>query len=192
GFRRVAMSKPHFNARDLLGKKPEKPYPDYPLFPHSNGCWAKKIRGKLHYFGPWRDPEGALENYNREKDDLHAGRKPRGAAEAEGLTVYHLTAKFLTTKLHLRDAGELSPRTFNDYAAVCQLLVKQFGRGRLVEDLRPDDFEQLKAALAKRWGLVRVGNVINMVRVVFNYAEKNGLLDRRLVYGEGFKRPSKE
>ena len=57
--------------------RPSKPYADYPLTSHPCGQWCKKIRGKLYYFGPWNDPDGALKNYRARKDDLHAGRTPR-------------------------------------------------------------------------------------------------------------------
>jgi hypothetical protein len=40
--------------------RPNKPNPDFPLFAHAAGVWAKKIRRKLHYFGPWGDPDGSL------------------------------------------------------------------------------------------------------------------------------------
>ena len=39
--------------------KPTKPNAGFPLFAHQNGQWAKKVRAKLHYFGPWRDAAGA-------------------------------------------------------------------------------------------------------------------------------------
>ncbi|HEY1381021.1 MAG TPA: tyrosine-type recombinase/integrase [Gemmataceae bacterium] len=170
--------------------KPAKPYPDFPLFPHATGRWAKKIRGRFVYFGPWSDPDGALAKYLAEKDALHAGRTPQPPAEA--LTVHVLAGRYLTTKKRKLDAGELSPRSFADYTATCKGIIKAFGKARLVADLRPEDFEKLRAALAKKWGPVRLGNEVNRVRMLFRYGQENGLLNTPIVFGEGFQRPTRK
>src|SRR5215469_13077732 len=103
------MSESHPTAPADPGK-PAKPSLDFPLFPHAAGVWAKKIRGKLHYFGPWADPDAAQKKYLEQKDDLHAGRKPR--EDTEGLTVKELCNRFLNGKQELVGGGELSPRTW--------------------------------------------------------------------------------
>src|SRR5438093_10072588 len=94
-------------------KKPAKPRPDFPLFPHATGRWAKKIRGKLHYYGPWADPDAALAKYLDQKDDLYAGRTPR--TTGDGLSVRDLLNRFLTSKKLLLNAGEIGGRTFAQY-----------------------------------------------------------------------------
>jgi hypothetical protein len=109
------MSNEHSTTSTSAGKsaKASKPYPDFPLFPHAAGVWAKKTRGKLHYFGPWDDPDGALRKYLVQKDYLHAGRTPR--PDPEALTVKNIANSFLNRKQALLDAGELSPHTFANY-----------------------------------------------------------------------------
>ena len=170
--------------------KPEKPYPDFPLFAHATGRWAKKIRGKLHYFGAWNDPNAALNKYLAERDYLHAGRTP--PADSDGLTLCDLCNRYLTGKQHLLDNGELSPRTFQGYHASCEKIVSTFGRMRLVDDLAPADFEQLRRALAKTRGPVALGNEIQRVRGVFKYAYDEGLIERPIRFGQSFRKPSRK
>jgi integrase len=170
--------------------RPTKPYPDFPLFPHATGYWAKKIRGKMYYFGPWADPDGALTKYLEQKDALHAGRKPREAQE--GFTVKDLANRFLNGKQRLVDGGELSPRTWTDYKEACDLVVSKFGKGRLLTDLDQEDFAGLRNKMAKKWGPHRVGKVIQCIRCLFKFAYESEMTPAPVRYGPGFKRPSKK
>src|SRR5579871_501098 len=112
---------PH-RTKSIRPSKPSKPYPDFPLFPHATGRWAKKIRGKLHYFGPWADPDGALQKYLEQADALHAGRTPR--PDPEALRVKDVANAYLNAKKEALDAGELSPRTWADYRSIMEMMVK--------------------------------------------------------------------
>jgi hypothetical protein len=116
--------------------KPAKPRPDFPLFPHATGRWAKKFRGQLKYSGPWDDPKSAEDKYLAQKDALHAGRKPREQVSA-GVTIKALCNAFLALKLSRVGSGELSPLTFDKYKQVAELIVKAFGKHRLVADVGP-------------------------------------------------------
>ncbi len=173
--------------------KPAKPHPDFPLFPHATGRWAKKVRGEFRYFGKVaNDPKGeaALLLWLDQKDDLLAGRTPR--TKSDGLTVRDLVNRFLTAKRHQIDACEITQRTFDDYYQTCGRLTKAFGIDRLVSDLASDDFELLRAGLTKTWGPVATGNEVTRVRVVFKYGYDAGLFDSPMRFGPTFKRPSKK
>jgi len=144
---------------ESVSAKPETPTPDFPLTAHNSGRWCKKIRGTVRYFGPWRDPAGALARYNRERTAWEAGRVPRAADTAEGLRLDDppaaenpsgLVNRFRTSKRQLVDNRELTERSFRDYFATCARLVAVFGHDRLVDDLTPADFERLRGELAKK------------------------------------------
>lgn len=170
--------------------KPAKPYEGFPLFPHATRRWAKKIRGKLVYFGPWSDPDGALKKYLDERDALHAGRKPR--QESTGVTVRDVVNHFLETKENLKDNGEITAQTYADYYSTAEYVVTKLGRERLADDITGDDFAKLRRDLAKTLGPVALGNEIQRIRILFKHAYDAALIDRPIRYGPEFKRPSKK
>jgi integrase len=173
----------------IMAKQPSKgkPYPDFPLFRHASGQWAKKVRGKMHYFGiEWKE---ALAAWDRDKDALYAGRTRK---TADSLTVRDLCNRFLTTKKLLMESGELSPRTWRDYHDTCGRLVAELKPGRAVADLAGDDFERLRAKLAKTRGPVSLGNEVQRIRTIAKYAFDEGLIDKPIRFGSSFKKPSRK
>ena len=178
--------------------KPVKPNPSFPLTPHNNGPWCKKIRGKIHFFGIWEEPEAALENYLRVAADLHAGREPRPSTlSAEGLTVKQLCNHYLTYQHRRSQAGEIGPRWFEDCRTVLDSFVSFAGSGRLASDLAPDDFLKYRQRLSRQGltgrkglGVYALTRAITVVRSMLKYAYEMNLIDNPIKYGKAFDQPS--
>jgi hypothetical protein len=77
--------------------------------PHPNGQWCKKIRGALHFFGVWADPDAAHAQYLRVASDLHAGRQPASVATPE-LPVKELGNAFLASQAERLASGQIGGR----------------------------------------------------------------------------------
>jgi len=175
---------------------PHLPYEDFKLFPIIDkktgaGRWAKKIRGKLAYFGSLADGwEAAIEKYQAGVDYLHRGLTP--PTDPKGLAAKSLCDQFYHAKQQRHEAGEISARSLDDYDRTCKGIVDAFGRGRLVTDLAAKDFAAFRSQLAKTRGPGSLGNEINRVRMVFKFGFDNGLIDRPMRYGSEFKRPSRK
>jgi integrase len=170
--------------------KPKKPSRSFPLCPHSSGKWAKKIRGRIYYFGTWADPQGALAEYNDRKEALHSGKAER---PSEGVTVGQLAIKFLTFKKTRLQADMLTDRTFERYGRACNHVLATFGRGRLVSDLGPDDFEKLYARWVKLgWGPVTFLGFIKLVKAIFKFGFDFALIDKPIRFGPGFAKPDQK
>jgi integrase len=109
---------------------------------------------------------------------------------ADRLTLAHLCNHFLTAKLRKKEAGELGGRIFAEYKNITDLLIATFGANRLVDDLAADDFAQLRTAMTRRWGPVRMVTETVRVKSVFKYALENGLMERPIRYSSESKPPS--
>ena len=163
-----------------------KPHPDYPLYRHPSGQWAKKVKGKTHYFGT--DPEAAEAKWAKQKDDLLAGRVPE---DGDGVTIGRLANLFLNSKQRMVDSGEIKPATWYDYNRTCERIIKALGAGRQVANLGQGDFERLRTDFAVTHNATTLCDDITRARVVFKYAYDAGLIDHSVKYGQGFKRPNK-
>ncbi|WP_417739838.1 tyrosine-type recombinase/integrase [Rosistilla oblonga] len=170
-------------------KKPDKPHPAYPLYPHGSGQWAKKVRGKVIYCGPWADPDAALNHWLRVKDEAIAGRP---VSDDSCLRLKQLCNLFLDSKDARVKLGKMTPRSFKDYENACTYMVGFLGGAIPAESLKPADFTRMRLAFPETWSLRTQRNMINTLKTVFNWAYKEDYIDRPVKFGENFAVTLKE
>lgn len=160
-----------------------KPRKAFPLWPHPNGQWAKRIEGEIRYFGVWDQPEEALAEYH--KHLLSQQDSPRLGP----LTLGDMVNFFLDEKKQAIP-HEMAQCTWNDYARVGKEMIKVLGRTFRVDRMEPKDFARLRAAMAKGRAPTTLSNRMTWVRVIFNWAYQSELIGPPR-YGKSFDRPSR-
>lgn len=175
----------------MKATKPTKPYPTFPLTPHPSGTWCKKIKGKLYHFGPWGDPDGALAKYRHQEDDLQAGRDPQPMPADGQLTMEDLCNDFLESKEKMVDSGDLSKGMWHDYHRACVRLLEITGKTRIVDSLKPKDFDNIRAQLAVGVSKITQANRVRLARIVFKFAYDQDLIKTPLKFGQNFKQPNR-
>ncbi|MEI8374715.1 MAG: site-specific integrase [Planctomycetota bacterium] len=178
-------------AQSIKLQSAKKPRADFPLFPHANGHWAKKVKGRMLYFGPAAsDPHGdeALTVWLTEKDYclLHGSRPPKYSG---GLTIADLIDRLLNFKRLAVENKELSPLTFRAWYKTCNMVLKQFGGTRSVESLGPDDFDALFRAQISGKAVNTRNQYITYIRGLFRFAhnEYQRYIAAPLMLGQSFR-----
>lgn len=173
-------------------EKPSKPYSGFPLFAHASGVWAKKISGKLWYFGPWENPDAALAKFNLWLPEIRAGRDPRKLPlldETSSISVADMFNSYLEHLEQRADAGEITRRHFHDNLNSARVVTERLGRDTAVDSLRVADFEMLRRKFPKSWSPQTTGNHIQRIRTAFRWAAEAEVIEAEPKYGPRFQKP---
>ncbi len=99
--------------------------------------------------------------------------------------------RFLATKEIVRNDGELAPRTFESYYRTCDRLLGILGKNLSVDGMGTQDFETVRIALSKTLGSAARAAEIGRIKVLFNYAYREGLIEKPMRYGTAFDGPGR-
>jgi integrase len=157
--------------------KPEKPDDQYPLYAHSSGQWAKKIRQQVYYFGPWSKPQAALKRYRAEGPRLEAGLPRNPAATPTTTTVSDLLEAFFEDKQRAHEAGEINERTLGEYQGMCLLIGDTLGDDTPLTALGHAELGKLRRQLGKGKAGQQVSPVthkrlLTFARMIFNFGNE--------------------
>lgn len=169
--------------------RPQKPYPEFPLFAHNNGQWCRKIAGKLHSFGTWDDPNAALKNHNDNFANLKEGLEK--AEDFDGCRVADVINEYLSVQEDRLELGEIQQVTFDSLKYVGQLIVEFIPKTRAVDSLTPKDFRKLRTGMMKRYAPTNTRVNMSRVRSIFKFAYEERMITIPVFFGRGFDAPTK-
>lgn len=173
----------------VLMIRPGKPTKDFPLFPHADGTWKKKIEGRQISFGGWReDPRGerALEKYRTFRDRLANAGGAEAVARDE-LTVRELCNLYFTFQHKRYERGEIEVSTIAQYRRMIENFTKGMGRHRVISTLSPDDFARHRNDMHRR-GNRALDLHIMFVRAMFDWAYQNEKIENPARFGSSFNK----
>jgi integrase len=173
-------------------KKPAKPYPDFPLYPHRNGQWAKTICTKECYFGSWKTGtwQEAYEKFKQDAPSLFAGNVPEPRYDCA--TIGDMVNRFLHFAKLKVQSGRLRSRTWTEYEGYGKMLIEVIGRDFPLSAVGPATFEHIYEHLTTiHKSPASLDGDIGKVLVFFNYANQQQLTDRPIRPGPLFKRSTR-
>jgi len=156
------------------------------LFRHQNGQYAKKIRGKLYYFGT--NEADALKRYWAERDDLQAGRHPQRVSG--DVTVEYMVDAYIVRCEKRVKVGVLSGVSLADYRRVGELLKKHLGSNSDPTLLTPAVFTDFYLKMVAKYAPSRYSKIITVTKSIFKWAGGQngiGMLTKIPSFGPDFK-----
>lgn len=175
----------------------DKPYPDFPLYPHRSGKWAKKIKGKTVYFGVHSDPDAALAEYLTYKAKLDASMRlpslselPRHSALNPPLTLRQAADRFVEAKRKAVEREELSNRTLDELRRTSDKFCEIIGPDVAITQIGPEQFAKFRDARAATMNVVSIGNEITRIRSWWKWLHGSKHLKQSPDFGPEFRKPS--
>lgn len=173
-------------------QKPNKPYPSFPLTPHATGKWCKKVRGRLHYFGTWGDPEAAKAEYLAVAADIHEGREPGTSGTPKGGYILDKVVNaFIDDKWEAKERGAITEASYRKYPHALAKFVDILGKQRSVDGISPQTWGTLRKKLGKDISSLSLIREMTCIKACMAWAWENGYMKEPARYGSMFDKPSK-
>jgi integrase len=165
--------------------------PGVKLTRHVKG-WVAKIGGKVRWLAPLDKRQLALERYHEKMAAHLAGVTAPPAAADKLAPLGRVSDLFLNAKAAKVDAGELRPRTLNDYRLGLQRMLDHFGGATPALSVAAVQWQVYRAELTKTLDPHSLARYVGAVRTLSKWAVENDYVDRPFRFGTEFRLPSQK